>query len=106
MSRLRTFPQFPAVQRGKSSSGLYQPRFRVHELPATGARALRAEQALASTEGNHYTPPKGRLVLRQAIKNFYGTQFGKVLDPEMEVVMASGANQGKSLSSLHVGSGQ
>ena len=53
-----------------------------------------AEQALRSTDGNHYAPAKGRLRLRKAIKEFYGTQFGKELDPETEIVVTSGANEG------------
>ena len=56
-----------------------------------------AEQALRSTDGNHYAPAKGRLRLRKAIKEFYGTQFGKELDPETEIVVTSGANEGAYL---------
>ncbi|PIL26398.1 hypothetical protein GSI_12155 [Ganoderma sinense ZZ0214-1] len=54
-----------------------------------------AEEALRSVEGNHYAPAKGRLRLRKAIKQFYGTQFGKELDPETEIVVTSGANEGQ-----------
>ncbi|KAI0669107.1 PLP-dependent transferase [Trametes maxima] len=53
-----------------------------------------ATRALASTEGNHYAPAKGRARLRKAIKQFYGTQFGKELDPETEIMVSSGANEG------------
>lgn len=53
-----------------------------------------AEEALRSVEGNHYAPAKGRPRLRKAIKEFYGTQFGKELDPETEIVVTSGANEG------------
>ena len=53
-----------------------------------------AEEALRSVEGNHYSPAKGRLRLRKAIKEFYGTQFGKELDHETEIVVTSGANEG------------
>ena len=67
--------------------------------PPEWARAG-AEQALASTEGNHYAPPKGRPVLRQAIKEFYGTQFAKNLDAETEIVVTSGANEGEFLCSI------
>ena len=35
-----------------------------------------AEEALRSVEGNHYSPAKGRLRLRNANKEFYGMQFG------------------------------
>ena len=54
-----------------------------------------AEEALRSTEGNHYSPAKGRPRLRRALKEFYGTQFGKELDPETEILVTSGANEGK-----------
>ena len=37
---------------------------------------------------------RGRLRLRKAIKEFYGTQFGKELDHETEIVVTSGANEG------------
>ena len=56
-----------------------------------------AEEALRSVEGNHYAPARGRVRLRKAIKEFYGTQFGKELDPDTEIVVTSGANEGMSL---------
>ncbi|EIW56993.1 PLP-dependent transferase [Trametes versicolor FP-101664 SS1] len=54
-----------------------------------------AEQALRSVEGNHYSPPKGRPRLRKALKEFYSPQFGRELDPESEIVVTSGANEGQ-----------
>ncbi|KAI9062731.1 PLP-dependent transferase [Trametes sanguinea] len=54
-----------------------------------------AEEALRSVAGNHYAPPKGTVRLRKAIKEFYGTTFGKELDPETEIVVTSGANEGQ-----------
>ncbi|EJF60350.1 PLP-dependent transferase [Dichomitus squalens LYAD-421 SS1] len=54
-----------------------------------------AEEALRSVEGNHYSPTRGRVRLRRAIKEFYGTQFGKELDPDTEIVVTSGANEGQ-----------
>ncbi|KAI0691637.1 PLP-dependent transferase [Earliella scabrosa] len=54
-----------------------------------------AEEALRSTEGNHYSPAKGRPRLRRALKEFYGTQFGKELDAETEILVTSGANEGQ-----------
>ncbi|KAH9926557.1 PLP-dependent transferase [Epithele typhae] len=55
--------------------------------PPEWARAG-AEDALAGVDGNHYAPPKG-------IKGFYGTEFGKELDIETEIVVTSGANEGQ-----------
>lgn len=54
-----------------------------------------AEHALRSTEGNHYSHPKGRPRLRNALKDFYSPQFGRSLDPETEIVVTSGANEGE-----------
>ncbi|KAL6307325.1 PLP-dependent transferase [Sparassis latifolia] len=54
-----------------------------------------ADEALKSVEGNHYAPTRGRLRLRRAIKNFYGTQFGRELDTESEILVTSGANEGQ-----------
>ncbi|KAH9846010.1 PLP-dependent transferase [Lenzites betulinus] len=54
-----------------------------------------AEHALRSTEGNHYSHPKGRPRLRNALKDFYSPQFGRSLDPETEIVVTSGANEGQ-----------
>ncbi|KAI0632631.1 PLP-dependent transferase [Trametes polyzona] len=42
-----------------------------------------AEEALRSVEGNHYSPPKGRPAVRTG------------LDPETEIVVTSGANEGQ-----------
>ncbi len=54
-----------------------------------------AENALRTTEANHYAPAKGKLRLRKAIKEFYGVQFGNELDPETEIIVTSGANEGE-----------
>ncbi|KAI0753781.1 PLP-dependent transferase [Fomes fomentarius] len=54
-----------------------------------------AENALRTTEANHYAPAKGKLRLRKAIKEFYGSQFGNELDPETEIIVTSGANEGQ-----------
>ncbi|OCH89299.1 PLP-dependent transferase [Obba rivulosa] len=53
-----------------------------------------AEEALNQVGTNHYSHPKGRLRLRQAIKDFYGPQLGKDLDVESEILITSGANEG------------
>ncbi|OCH90701.1 PLP-dependent transferase [Obba rivulosa] len=54
-----------------------------------------AEEALNQVQTNHYSHPKGRLRLREAIKNFYGPQFGRELDVESEILVTSGANEGQ-----------
>ncbi|PCH41280.1 PLP-dependent transferase [Wolfiporia cocos MD-104 SS10] len=54
-----------------------------------------AEIALNDVGPNHYSHPKGRMRLRQAIKNLYGPQLGRDLDVESEILVTSGANEGQ-----------
>lgn len=65
-----------------------------------------ADQALRTVAPNHYSHPKGRIRLREAIKNFYGPSFGRELDVESEIIVTSGANEGEpttlSVSSMAV----
>lgn len=53
-----------------------------------------AEEALSKTETNHYSHPKGRLRLRNAIRDFYGPSYGRELNPDTEILVTSGANEG------------
>ncbi|THV08679.1 PLP-dependent transferase [Dendrothele bispora CBS 962.96] len=54
-----------------------------------------AEEALNSVAANHYSHPKGRMRLRQAIKKVYGPQLNRDLDVESEILVTSGANEGQ-----------
>jgi kynurenine aminotransferase len=54
-----------------------------------------ANEALQSVGPNHYSHPKGRLRLRQAIKDFYEPSFGRDLDVNSEILVTSGANEGE-----------
>ncbi|PPQ99041.1 hypothetical protein CVT24_003601 [Panaeolus cyanescens] len=54
-----------------------------------------AEQALQSVPPNHYSHPRGRIRLREAIKAFYGPQLQRDLDVESEILVTSGANEGQ-----------
>ncbi|KAG8218770.1 PLP-dependent transferase [Butyriboletus roseoflavus] len=54
-----------------------------------------ADQALRLTLPNHYSHPKGRIRLRQAIKDFYESSFNRSLDVETEIQVTSGANEGQ-----------
>lgn len=56
-----------------------------------------AETALRTVAPNHYSHPKGRIRLREAISKFYGPMFNRELDVESEILVTSGANEGKSL---------
>lgn len=54
-----------------------------------------ANEALQTVSPNHYSHPKGRLRLRQAIKEFYEPSFGRDLNVDSEILVTSGANEGK-----------
>lgn len=53
-----------------------------------------ADEALGTVAANHYSHPKGRMRLRQAIKNHFGPLLNRDLDVESEVLVTSGANEG------------
>lgn len=55
-----------------------------------------ADEALNTVSANHYSHPKGRIRLRQAIKKYYDPLFGRSLDVENEILVTSGANEGES----------
>jgi kynurenine aminotransferase len=55
-----------------------------------------AEVALNTVESNHYSHPKGRIRLREALKSFYSPRFFRELDVETEILVTSGANEGLS----------
>lgn len=54
-----------------------------------------AEDALKSVAPNHYSHPRGRIRLREALKAFYSPQFHRDLDVESEILVTSGANEGQ-----------
>jgi len=54
-----------------------------------------AEEALNTVGPNHYSHPKGRPRLRNAIKQFYGSQFNRDLNVDSEILVTSGANEGQ-----------
>lgn len=54
-----------------------------------------AEEALGTVAGNHYSHPKGRIRLRQALKKHYEADFGRTLNAETEILISSGANEGQ-----------
>ncbi|EGO01788.1 hypothetical protein SERLA73DRAFT_177285 [Serpula lacrymans var. lacrymans S7.3] len=54
-----------------------------------------ANDALQVVATNHYSHPKGRIRLREAIKAFYEPSFNRSLDPETEILVTSGANEGQ-----------
>ena len=56
---------------------------------------IAAEEALNTVGPNHYSHPRGRLRLRQAIKQFYGPKFNRDLNIDSEILVTSGANAGE-----------
>ncbi|TCD67666.1 hypothetical protein EIP91_012032 [Steccherinum ochraceum] len=54
-----------------------------------------ANEALSTVSGSHYSHPKGRPRLRQALKKYYDPMFGRDLDIEKEILVTSGANEGQ-----------
>ncbi|KAG6817215.1 hypothetical protein H0H87_011573 [Tephrocybe sp. NHM501043] len=54
-----------------------------------------ADTALRSVAPNHYSHPRGRIRLREAIKKFYDPLFGRNLDVESQILVTSGANEGQ-----------
>jgi len=53
-----------------------------------------AKSALDRVECNQYSPTKGRPRLKKAIADAYTPFFGRKLDPETEVTITTGANEG------------
>ena len=53
-----------------------------------------AEEALNSVPANHYSHPKGRIRLREALKAFYDPLFKRDLSVDSEILITSGANEG------------
>jgi kynurenine aminotransferase len=56
------------------------------------------ETAIANVATNHYSHPKGTLRLRQALSQHYSASFGRSLNPDNEIIVSSGANEGRSLT--------
>ncbi|EJF56584.1 PLP-dependent transferase [Dichomitus squalens] len=54
-----------------------------------------AEEALNTVATNHYSHPKGRPRLREAIKAHYEPEFGRTLNADTEILVTSGANEGQ-----------
>ncbi|KAF7313725.1 Aminotran-1-2 domain-containing protein [Mycena chlorophos] len=54
-----------------------------------------ASKALLGVTENHYSHPKGRMRLRQALKSMYSPLFNRDLDVESEILVTSGANEGQ-----------
>ncbi len=51
-------------------------------------------QALGTVECNQYSPTRGRPRLRKALAETYSEWLSRSIDPETEVTVTSGANEG------------
>jgi len=53
-----------------------------------------AKNAIDRVDCNQYSPSQGRLTLRKAIAKAYSKELGRTIDPESEVTITTGANEG------------
>ncbi|KAK4077765.1 uncharacterized protein Triagg1_3459 [Trichoderma aggressivum f. europaeum] len=79
-----TTPNQPVVNMGQGFFGYNPPQFLIDA----------AKSAVERLDCNQYAPPKGRLRLREAISNAYSPFWGRKLDPETEITITTGANEG------------
>ncbi|KAK2591094.1 arylformamidase [Conoideocrella luteorostrata] len=77
-------PKQPIVNMGQGFFGYNPPHFILNA----------AKEALDRVECNQYSPTKGRPRLRKAIAEAYSPFCGRKIDPETEVTITTGANEG------------
>ncbi|KAI5291330.1 hypothetical protein KEM54_005373 [Ascosphaera aggregata] len=77
-------PVQPIVNMGQGFFGYNPPKFIIDA----------AKAALDTVEANQYAPTKGNPRLRKAIADAYSPFFGKTINPETEVAITTGANEG------------
>ncbi|MCJ1429652.1 hypothetical protein MMC29_007567, partial [Sticta canariensis] len=77
-------PVQPIVNMGQGFFGYNPPKY---VLDA-------AKEALDNVDCNQYAPTKGRPRLKKAIADAYSPLFGKQLNPDTEVTVTTGANEG------------
>lgn len=77
-------PKQPIVNMGQGFFGYNPPNFIINA----------AKAALDKVDCNQYSPTKGRPRLKKAIADSYSPLWGRKLDPETEVTITTGANEG------------
>jgi len=77
-------PNQPIVNMGQGFFGYNPPPFILDA----------AKDALDRVECNQYSPTKGRPRLKKAIADAYSPFWGRKIDPETEVTITTGANEG------------
>lgn len=78
-------PKQPIVNMGQGFFGYNPPPFIINA----------AKDALNRVDCNQYSPTKGRPRLKKAISDAYAPYWGRKLDPETEITITTGANEGK-----------
>lgn len=81
-------PKQPIVNMGQGFFGYNPPDFILNA----------AKDALDRVECNQYSPTKGRPRLKKAIADAYSPFWGRNIDPETEVTITTGANEGAFFS--------
>lgn len=77
-------PKQPIVNMGQGFFGYNPPPFIINA----------AKSALDRVDCNQYSPTKGRPRLKKAIADAYEPFWGRKLNPETEVTITTGANEG------------
>ncbi|GLA18278.1 hypothetical protein AnigIFM62618_005433 [Aspergillus niger] len=77
-------PVQPIVNMGQGFFGYNPPKFALDA----------AKEALDRVDCNQYSPTKGRPRLKKAIADAYSPSFGRTLNPDTEVTITTGANEG------------
>lgn len=77
-------PKQPIVNMGQGFFGYNPPQFAIDA----------AKDALNRVDCNQYAPTKGRPRLKKALAEAYAPSFGRSLNPDTEVVVTTGANEG------------
>ena len=82
-------PKQPIVNMGQGFFGYNPPPFIINA----------AKQALDKVDCNQYSPTKGRPRLKKAIADAYSPLWGRKLNPDTEVTITTGANEGQVFQS-------
>jgi len=77
-------PIQPIVNMGQGFFGYNPPSFAIQA----------AKDALDRVDCNQYSPTKGRPRLKKAIADAYSPFFGRTLNPDTEITITTGANEG------------
>lgn len=83
-------PKQPVVNMGQGFFGYNPPDFLIDA----------AKACLERVECNQYSPTKGRPRLKKALSDAYSPFWGRRLDPETEITITTGANEGELSPSL------